>query len=325
MSTLARVRPSSPIRRRHPVLRRAGVAAVQLAATSILVFALSTLLPGDTAEIVLGPDATDAQVDRLRIELGLHRPPSERFGEWAAGLVRGNLGSSLVTGRPVVDELGDRLGSTVLLGGLALLVTIPLAVAVGVLAGRRPGRPADRASTGIVAALQAAPEFALGLLLVGVFSLQLGWLPATAGGGSLLTPAVLVLPVLVLVSSQLGRLSRQVRLGVVQADRSPPVEHLRRLGLPESVVLARHVLPGGVAPSLQQLGRIVDGLLGGVVVVEALFALPGLGAGFVEAVQQRDLPLMQGYALLFATTTILVNLAVDLCAARLAPVREETR
>ena len=309
---------------RGPVVaHRAGVAAVQLAAASVLVFALTTLLPGDTAEIVLGPDATDNQVERLRVRLGLDRPASERFADWASGLLRGDLGDSLVTGRPVLDELTDRLGTTALVGGTALLVTVPLAAAIGVLAGRHPGRPADRISTGTVAALQAAPEFALGLLLVGLFSLQLGWLPATAGGGSLLTPAVLVLPVLVLVSAQLGRLSRQVRLGVVQADRSPHVTHLRRLGLPEGVVLARHVLPGGVAPALQQLARVTDGMLGGVVVVEALFALPGVGAGFVEAVTLRDLPLVQGYALLFAATTIVVNLVVDLVAARSAPVREE--
>ncbi|ANY07195.1 ABC transporter permease [Pseudonocardia sp. HH130630-07] len=303
--------------------RRAGAAVVQLAAAAGLVFALTTLLPGDAADIVLGPDATDDQVARLRTDLGLDRPAGVRLAEWAGGLLRGDLGDSLVTGRPVLDELLDRLGTTLLLGGTALLVTVPLAVVLGVAAGRRPGRPVDRVSTGVVAGVQAAPEFALGLLLVGVFSLQLGWFPATAGGGSLLTPSVLVLPVVVLAAAQLGRLSRQVRLGVVQADRSPPVVHLRRLGLPERVVLTRHVLPGAVAPAVQQLARVVDGMLGGVVVVEALFALPGVGAGFVEAVGQRDLPMVQGYALLAAATTIGVNLAADLVTARLAPVREE--
>ncbi|BBG04940.1 peptide/nickel transport system permease protein [Pseudonocardia autotrophica] len=312
---------SAPAWRR--AVRRIGVAGVALGVASVLVFALTALLPGETAEIVLGPDATDEQVQRLRAELGTDRPAVERFAGWAAGLVRGDLGNSLVTGRPVLEELTHRLGATVLLGGTALLVTVPLAVGIGVLAGRRPGRPVDRVSTGVVAALQAAPEFALGLLLVGLFSLQLGWLPATAGGGSLLTPAVLVLPVAVLVVSQLGRLSRQVRLGVVQADRSPHVTHLRRLGLTERVVLTRHVLPGGIAPALQQLARVSDGMLSGVVVVEALFALPGVGAGFVRAVQLRDVPLVQGYALLFAATTIVVNLMVDLVSARLTPVREE--
>lgn len=314
----------APRHRRGSVAVRAGVAVAQLVAATVAIFALTTLLPGETAEIVLGPDATDEQVRELSTQLGTDRPPAVRFAEWAGGVLSGDLGESLVTGRPVLDELADRLGSTVLLTGLSLLVTVPLAVLVGVAAGRRPGSAVDRVSTTAVSALQAAPQFAVGLLLVALFSLQLGWLPATAGGGALLTPAGLVLPVTVLAVSQLGRLSRQVRQGVLQADRSPHVTHLRRLGLPERDVLWRHVLPGGVAPSLQQLARITEGTLGGVVVVESLFALPGVGAGVVEAVQSRDLPLVQGYALLAAVVTIGVNLLVDLLTARLTPVREET-
>ena len=166
------------------------------------------------------------------------------------------------------------------------------------------------------------PEFALGLVLVGLFALQLGWLPATAAGGTFLGPQVFVLPVVVLVANQLGRLARQIRVGVVATDRSEHVVHLRRLGLPERVVLWRHVLPGAALPAIQQLARIVDGLLGGTLVVEALFALPGVGSGFVDAVQARDLPLVQGYALLYAATTIVVNLVADLVSARLLPHRE---
>ena len=299
------------------------MAVGQFAAVAVIVFWLTTLLPGDTAEVVLGQDATAEQVDVLRAELGTDRPAGERFLDWLGGLATGDLGRSLVTGQPVGGELASRLGATALLAGLALAVLVPAAVGIGVLCGRRPGSGLDRALTGFVAALQAVPEFAFGLLLVAVFSLQLGWLPATAGGGSLLVPAVLVLPVLVLAANQIGRLARQIRLGVAETDRTPHVAHLRRLGLPENVVLWRHVLPGGVLPSLQQLARIVDGLLGGVVVVEALFALPGVGAGFVDAVQARDLPMVQGYALLFAATTLGVNLVVDLISIRLVPVRED--
>ncbi|OLM20980.1 ABC peptide transporter, membrane subunit [Pseudonocardia sp. Ae707_Ps1] len=317
------VAPYAPPRRGRPVAVRAGVAAAQLAAATVMIFLLTTMLPGETAEIVLGPDATDDQVRELSARLGTDRPAVDRFADWAGGALTGDLGTSLVTGRAVVDEIADRLGSTVLLTGLSLLVTVPLAVLVGAAAGRRPGSAADRVSTAAVSALQAAPQFALGLLLVAVFALQLGWLPATAGGGALLTPSVLVLPVAVLAASQLGWLSRQVRQGVLQTDRSPHVTHLRRLGLPERVVLWRHVLPGGVAPSLQQLARIVEGTLGGVVVIESLFALPGIGAGVVEAVQSRDLPLVQGYAVLAAVVTIVLNLLVDLLTARLTPVREE--
>lgn len=303
-------------------LPRLGIAAVQVVVVSVVIFLLTSVLPGDTAEIVLGQDATPEQVATLRIQLGLDDPLPVRFADWVGGAVTGDLGTSLVTGRPVVDELDDRLSSTLLLAGATLVVLIPAALLTGVAAGRRPGSRTDRALTSTLSAAQAAPEFALGLVLVAVFALQLAWFPATAGGGGLLTPAVLVLPVAVLVAAQLGALARQVRVGVVDVGEAAHTVHLRRLGLPERVVLFRHVIPGAVLPTLQQLARVVDALLSGVVVVEALFALAGVGAGFVEAVRVRDLPLVQGYALVFALTTIGVNLLADIASARLAPYRE---
>ncbi|MEJ2868067.1 ABC transporter permease [Actinomycetospora sp. OC33-EN08] len=305
--------------RRAPLRLAVGVG--QLVVVAVVVFFLTTSLPGDTAEIVLGQDATPEQVAALRAQLGTDRPAGERFADWASGVLAGDLGRSLQTGQPVVTELSTRLGSTALLAALTLLLLLPLAVLAGTAAGRRAGSSLDRGLTGFLSSVQAAPEFALGLLLVALFALQLGWVPATGGGGGLVTPAVLVLPVVVLVANQLGRLARQVRAGVLTVDRAPHVVHLRRLGLPEPVVLARHVLPGAVLPTIQQLARVVDGLLGGVVVVESLFALPGIGSGFVEAVRARDLPLVGGYALLFAATTILVNLAAGLLSARLTPYR----
>ncbi|TCK22845.1 ABC transporter permease [Pseudonocardia endophytica] len=304
-----------------PTVARLAVALAQFAAVSVIVFLLTSSLPGDAAEIVLGRDATAEQIATLRAQLGLDRPLTERFVSWLGGLVQGDLGTSLVTGRPVVDEVGDRLGVTALLTVVSLAVLVPLALAAGTVAGRRPGSTVDRGLTGLLVGLQAVPEFALGLVLVGVFALQLAWLPATAAGGAFLGPAVLVLPVVVLVANQLGRLARQIRVGVVATDTAEHVVHLRRLGLPERTVLLRHVLPGAALPSIQQLARIVDSLLGGVVVVEALFALPGVGSGFVEAVGARDLPVVQGYALLYAATTIGVNLVADLVSARLTPQR----
>jgi peptide/nickel transport system permease protein len=301
---------------------RVVVATAQLAAVSVLVFALTTTLPGDAAEVVLGQQATPAQVAALRTQLGLDRPVLLRFADWAGGVLTGDLGRSLLTGEPVAQELADRLASTATVAGLALVVLVPVALAAGVVAGRRPGSLTDRTVTGLATAGQAVPEFASGLVLVAVFSVALGWLPATAGGGSFGGPAVLVLPVVVLALNQVGRLARQVRVGVVETERAEYVVHLRRLGLGERTLLWRHVLPGAVPPAVQQLARVTDGLLGGVVVVEALFALPGLGAGFVDAVTGRDLPLVQGYALLFATTTVVVNLAADLVSDRLAPYRE---
>ncbi|MCF7553659.1 ABC transporter permease [Pseudonocardia sp. WMMC193] len=301
---------------------RVTIALGQLAAVTVAVFALTTFLPGDTAEVVLGPLALPEQIEVLRVQLGLDRPVWERFGAWVGGLFRGDLGTSLATGRPVVEDLGARFALTLLLAVLAVVILVPLAVALGCAAGRRPGSVADRLITATTTVAQAVPDFALGLLLVAVFALQLGWLPATGAGTvglSGLTVSMLVLPVTILVSNQLGRLARQVRIGVVEAAGATHVTHLRRLGLGERTLLLRHVLPGAVVPSLQQVARTVDGLLGGVLVVEALFAMPGIGSGFVSAVQNRDLPVVQAYALLFAVTTVLVNLVADLASARLVP------
>ncbi|GAA4879945.1 ABC transporter permease [Pseudonocardia benzenivorans] len=301
---------------------RVGLALLQLVAVSVGVFVLTTFLPGDTAEVVLGPLATPEQIEVLRGQLGLDRPVWAQFADWVGGLVHGDLGRSIATGRPVVDDIGSRLGLTVVLALLAVVVLVPLVVVLGLYGGRHPGSPADRLITAATTVAHAVPDFALGLLLVALFALQLGWLPATAAGSvglSGLTAPMLVLPVAILVSNQLGRLARQVRIGVVEADAAEHVAHLRRLGLAERTVLLRHVLPAGVVPSLQQFARTVDGLLGGVLVVEALFALPGLGSGFVAAVQTRDLPVVQAYALLFAATTVVVNLVADLASARLVP------
>ena len=303
---------------------RAGAAAGQLAAVTVGVFVLTTFLPGDTAEIVLGPDARPEQIEVLRAQLSLDRPVWERFAGWAGGLLHGDLGSSLSTGRPIAEDIPARFGLTALLAALAVLVMVPLAVGAGLLGGRRPGSPADRVLTAGMTVAQAVPDFALGLLLVALFALQLGWLPATAAGSvgfSGPDAAMFVLPVAILVSNQLGRLARQIRIGVVEADAAEHVTHLRRLGLGERTILLRHVVPGALVPAVQQLARIADGLLGGVVIVEALFVLPGIGSGFVTAVQTRDLPVVQAYAILFAATTVLVNLAGDLASERLVPQR----
>ncbi|GAA2796922.1 ABC transporter permease [Saccharopolyspora taberi] len=307
-------------------LRRLVVAACQLAAVAVTVFALTSVLPGDTAVVVLGEHATDEQVAALRERLRLDVPPWQRFAEWLAGLPRGDLGTSLLTGTAVSDEISRGFATTALLALLALAVVIPLALAIGVGTGLRRGSALDRGLNGVVVMLDSIPEFALALVLVALFSLHLGWLPATAAGASgwslAAEPAVLVLPVGVLVCKQLCALARQVRVGVAEADSAEYAMHVRLHGLPERAVVLRHVLPNGLAPAVQQLARAVDGLLGGVVVVEAVFALPGMGSGFVGAVMARDLPAVQGYALVFAITTIVLNLLADLASRRLVPQRE---
>lgn len=305
---------------------RLATGVLQVVAVVTAVFVMTAWLPGDTAVVVLGENATDGQLAALRDQLGLERSWGERFLDWIAGLARGDLGASLLTGQPVSELLGRELTSTAVLAALTLVLVLPLSAVIGVISGVRVGSRTDRALNVVVVGLNAIPEFALGILLVALFALQLGWLPATAAGLSGLgladDPAVLVLPVTVLVCKQLCALTRQIRVGVADAIDAGYATHLRMLGMPERTVLVRHVLPNGLAPAVQQLARTVDGLLGGVVVVEALFGLTGVGAGFVEAVKTRDLPVVQGYALVFVLTTALVNLAVDIAARRLVPQRE---
>lgn len=308
------------------VLARASLAVLQVAVVAVAVFALTALLPGDTAVVVLGQHGTPEQIAALREQLDLDRPFLQRLSDWLGGLLHGDLGESLLTGTTVTHEITDGLATTALLAALTLAIIVPLALAIGIVTGLRQGSLLDRALNSLVVLLDSVPEFALGLLAVGLFSLQLGWLPATAAGmsgtGLLTHPAVLVLPVGLLVAKQLCALARQVRIGFAEANNADYAMHVRTHGLAERTVLLRHVLPNAAGPAVQQLARTVDGLLGGVVVVEALFALPGVGSGFVSAVMARDLPTVQGYALLFAATTVTVNLLADVAARMLVPQRE---
>ncbi|MEV5129871.1 ABC transporter permease [[Kitasatospora] papulosa] len=308
-------------------LIRIATALLQAAFVVVAVFALTSLLPGDSVDAVFGEHGTPEQQRLARAELGLDEPAGTRFVHWITDLCHADLGNSLVTGLPVTDEIGSRFAATAVLAGVALAILVPLALALGILTGLREGSAGDRVLNASALALHAVPEFVLGLLLTAWLSVGLGLFPATAAGlrgTEILTdPAVLILPVGVLVARQLGDLARQVRIGVAAQVTGPVVRHLRLLGLPERTIVLRHVLPGCLAPAVQQLARCVDGLLGGTVIVESLFAVGGLGTGFVESVQDRDIPAVQGYAVLFAATALTVNLLADLAVARLTPQREE--
>ncbi|MFD6066982.1 MULTISPECIES: ABC transporter permease [Amycolatopsis] len=303
--------------------RRLGFAVLQAMFVLVATFAVTALLPGDAASVVLGEQATDDQVATVRHRLGLDQPLLDRFGHWFSGLLTGDLGRSLVTGAPVTDEIARRFATTAMLAGVTLLVLVPLALGVGVTCGLREGSRIDRVLTAVTLFLHAIPEFVLGLLLVAGFAVYTGLLPATAAGTEPAAhPEVLVLPVIVLVARQLCDVARQLRIGIAEQTRGQVAGHLRLLGLPERTVVLRHLLPAAAAPAVQQLARAVEGLLTGTVIVESLFAITGLGTGFVEAVQNRDIPQVQGYVLMFAGVVVLGNLVADLVAHRLTPQRE---
>ncbi|TXS49545.1 ABC transporter permease [Streptomyces sp. OR43] len=302
--------------------RRLLLAGAQTAAVVLLVFALTEALPGDAAVALAGDQPDPERIEAVRAALHLDRPPVERLLDWAAGLLHGDLGVSLTSGRPVSTYLADGFGPTLLLAVPTVVLLVPAAVGLGVLAARHEGRAADRIVSAVTLGLYAVPEFALGVLLVTVFALRLGWLPPTAvgyGTDLLAHPAALVLPVLVLLARPVCSLARLVRAGMTDALASPYVAQAFRCGVGGARVRYAHALPNAIAPATQQLARTVDWLLCGVVVVEALFVIPGLGTVLMNAVAERDVPVVQGLAVVFGLATVLLNLGADLVTHRLAP------
>ncbi|MFI8519216.1 ABC transporter permease [Streptomyces sp. NPDC085481] len=303
--------------------RRLLLGLGQTAAVVLFVFVLTEALPGDAAVALAGDQPDPERIARIRAALDLDRPAAERFLDWAADLVRGDLGTSLVSGRPVADYLAGGIAPTVTLACATLLVLLPLSVGLGVSCARREGGPLDRTLSALTLAVHSVPEFALGVLLATLFGLWLGWLPPTAVGADPLTePAVLVLPVLVLISRPVCTISRLVRAGMIDAMASPYVAQAQRYGVSGARVRWTHALPNALAPAAQQLARTCDWLLSGVIVVEALFVIPGLGTVLIDAVAARDVPVVQGMAVVFGTVTVLANLGADLVARRLAPRAE---
>lgn len=303
-------------------VRRVLLGLGQVIGVLTVVFVLTEALPGDAAVTIAGDQPDPARIALIRAELELDRPAWQRYLDWLSGMLHADLGTSLLSGRPVTDVITGSAGPTVLLAVVTLLLLVPLAVGAGMLAARREGGLVDRTLSAAAVALYAVPEFALAVLLVALLGVRLGWLPPTAvgtGGNLLAQPAVLVLPLLVLLARPICSISRLTRAGMVDALRAEHVAHARRLGIPAHRVWLGHALPGALAPVAQQLARTTDWLLGGVIVVEAVFTIPGLGTALVDAVTARDVPTLQGLCVLIAVTTITVNLAADLVAFRLAP------
>ncbi|QNP74603.1 ABC transporter permease [Streptomyces roseirectus] len=307
------------------VVRRLLLGVAQTVAVVLLVFALTEALPGDAAVALAGDQPDPARIAAIREAMHLDQPAGERLLTWAGGLLHGDLGTSLVSGRPVATYLSEGFGPTLLLAALTLALLIPAGFGLGVLMARHEGGLLDRLASSVTLGVYAVPEFALGVLLVTVFALRLDWLPPTAvgyGTDLLAHPAVLVLPVLVLLARPVCSLSRLVRAGMVEALASPYVAQARRYGVPEARVRYLHALPNALAPAVQQLARTVDWLLCGVIVVEALFVVPGLGTVLLNAVSERDVPVVQGLAVVFGVLTVVLNLGADLVAHRFAPRAE---
>lgn len=303
------------------VVARRGAQAVGVAAlVSVLCFLVVRRLPGDAAYRIAagryGYDLVDQQAaDSVRAELGLDQPAWVQLGHWLLDLAQLDLGRSLVTSRPVLEEVGYYLLGTLQLAAVALALATVIGASAGILAARRPAGVVDRLTTAWVAGVRAVPPFLLGLLLVIVFSAQLGLLPAVGHGDA----ASIVLPALTLGIGLSGLVARVTRDAVVEVRQSEYVRFAHTKGLAERWVLVRHVVRNAAVVLVPYLGVQAVLLIEGVVVVESLFAWQGLGHALVHAVFWRDVPVLQATALVLALLIVLVNTLVDLVVVWLDP------
>jgi peptide/nickel transport system permease protein len=305
------------------VLRRLAVGALLLAMLSALVFAGVDALPGDPATARLAPTATPEQTAVARQRLGLDRPLPVRYADWAGGLVRGDFGESLLSGRPVAEMLAERLGNSALLAGLTVLLVVPLSLLLGLWAGLRRGGRVDRAVTVGSVLLVALPEYVVAALLVLLVAVWLGWLPAVSvvpvGSSPLTAPAALVLPVLSLLLLSLAYAVRLVRAAAAAAAQSPHVLAARLNGAGGWEVVRRGVLPAVLAGAVQVWCMLAVGLVGGAVLVEQVFGYPGVGEVLVMSVRAGDLPVAQALAMLLGGAMVAAMVAADVAVVLLTP------
>ena len=308
---------------RRYVLRRAAQSLLVLVGVSVLVFGLVHLVPGDPVRLALGTRFDPETYAALRERAGLDQPLVVQYFSWAGGALTGDLGVSFRSGDPVTLLILERLPATIALAFAAVVVALAIAVPLGTLSGLRPRSPVDAGATLLSQLGISIPDFWMGIVLILVLAGSLGWFPA--GGYVPLTedPIAwahhLVLPAVTVGVVSGAVLTRFVRSSVLEALGQDHVRTARAKGLPARAVLRWHVLRNALVPLVTVTGVQLAYLLSGVVIVEIVFAWPGLGQLALQAVQARDYPVLQGAVLLFAAIFLLVNLAVDLLYARLDP------
>lgn len=305
------------------VARRTAMMVPTLLVVSIIVFALIRAIPGDPAEIMLNDLDSDAAIAAMRIELGLDRPIPVQYVIWLGNVLTGDLGNSIRTGQPVAEALFDRLGVTATITALAIGLAVLLAIPAGLIAAWKQDTLTDATIIGVSILFLSLPSFWLGLMMIWLFAITLGWLPAI-GFVSIADDFVgglryLIMPVATLALVEMAVVARMMRAQTLEVLRLDYVTHARAKGLPEAIVLTRHVARNALGPSVTVIGLILGGLLGGASVTETVFSIPGIGRLLVDAIYARDYPVLQGCLLLIAFIYVCVNLLVDIAYAVLDP------
>lgn len=284
---------------------------------SLMVFFLVRLVPGDPAQLILGDQATAQELAALRSRLGLDQSIPHQYLAWLGRVLSGDLGQSITNGQAVGALILSRFQVSAVIVLLAVGIATIIAVPMGLLAAWKQNRAGDLVIVTLATLMMSVPSFWLGLMLLLVFGLTLGWLPVVGFvpfsenvGQAML---YIVLPVATLTLIEVGVLTRMMRASAIEALRLEYVTHARAKGLSERRVLLRHVLPNAFAPTWTMLGLVLGGLLGGTAVLETVFTIPGLGRLLVDSIFQRDYPVIQGCLLFTAGIYVFVNLIVDLC------------
>lgn len=298
--------------------QRVALGIFSLFAVSVIVFLAVGLLPGDIAEVILGQSATPETVAALRAQLGMDQTPLARFFQWFFQLLQGDLGVSLANQRPIAELVTMRLGNTLFLAAFGALISVPIALCLGVLAALYRNSWFDRLMNTTALSAVSFPEFFVAYLLILLFSIKLGWLPSLSNVGpdaslkELLVSSIL--PVITLSLVVIAQMMRMTRAALINLLASPYIEMAHLKGIKPARIIFHHALPNALAPIVNVVALNLAYLVVGVVVVEVVFVYPGLGQLLVDSVAKRDIPVVQVCCLIFAVTYISLNTLADVLA-----------
>lgn len=307
------------------IIRRLVLTLPVLFVISLATFFLMRMVVGDPVQLILGQDATvgQAAAERLRQQLGLNRPLPVQYADWLRHIVVGDLGRSMRFPIPVREAILQRLPVTLELTLLALCLAILVAIPLGVRAATRPGSWLDVGISGLASISLSIPNFWLGILLIFVFALKLRWLPSSGYVAFATNPLrnleLMLLPTVTLATAYVGTFARYTRATVIEVLDQDYVRTARSKGLRSSVVLWRHAMKNAMIPIITVIGLELAGLVGGAVVTEIVFSLPGVGTLLTQSILGRDLTMVQGIVLFITVAVVLVNLAADVAYAWLDP------
>ena len=304
----------------HPILKlvaqRLSLGILLLFAASALLFGLTEILPGDAAQAQLGQSATPENLANLREEMGLNRPALTRYAEWIGGILTGDMGNALSNKLPIGEQIGKRLGATMFLAFWAALISVPVAILLGLVAVRYLNRWPDKVISGSTLAAISLPEFMIAYILIFVFAVKLGWAPSFANVPpdmpllEKLHSISLLIAVLTMVV--LAHMMRMTRAAILNVMQSAYIETAELKGLSSFEVIRRHAFPNAVAPIVNVVMINLAYLVVGVVVVEAVFAYPGMGQYLVDAVVKRDVPVVLTSGIIFSAVYIILNMIADI-------------